>query len=42
MLRLDDLEAASFGVKPTVCRMIDFASFLHGLGTECIIGSNIG
>src|SRR5271165_2335462 len=29
-------------MKLTVCRMSDFASFLHGLGTECVIGSNIG
>jgi hypothetical protein len=33
---------ASFSVKPTVRRMSGFAPFLHGLGTESLIGSNIG
>jgi hypothetical protein len=38
----DPVKAVSFSVKPTVCRMSDFAPFLNGLGTESIIGSNIG
>jgi hypothetical protein len=33
---------ASFCVKPTLRRMSDFAPFLSGLGTESLIGSNIG
>jgi hypothetical protein len=39
---MDPVKDASFGVKPTACRMSDFARFLHDLGTESIIGSNIG